>query len=118
MRLRDWHEFLVFHCFVDLFGNERLQNFALDIFSEAPANQSDRGLAGAKSGYSGHARELARRALDSLLHVFGGDFQFQFAPTSCLRHVYRSFYRACITLEAAAGSGESSPAGSRSTVAP
>ena len=50
LRLRDGGEFLFVDGFFDAFGNEGLQDFALDVVGEAAADQCERSFAGAEAG--------------------------------------------------------------------
>ena len=86
LRLRDRHQILILHGLLDLFGEQRLQDFALDVVGKPPADQRHRSLARAKPWNARDARKLPRHAFDSLLHVLDGNFQLQFAPASSFSH--------------------------------
>src|ERR1700693_5430217 len=49
------HELLFIEGLLQVFRNERLQNFTLYIVSKAPANQGDGSFSGTKSGNTRHA---------------------------------------------------------------
>src|SRR5436853_1672214 len=86
LRLRDRHELLVLDSLVDLFGNERLQDLALDVVGETAADQGNGGFAWTKSRDAGNTGKLARHTLDRFLHFGGGNLEIELTPTSHLGH--------------------------------
>ena len=83
---RDRNEFLFVESLLEVFGHERLNDFALNIVGEAAANQRDRRFAGTKSGDARHLRDIARDFLSRFLNVLGRNFQLDFALAVCFGH--------------------------------
>ena len=79
MRLRDGGEFLFVDGFFDALGNEGLQDFALDVFGEAAADQCERSFAGAEAGDARDLGEFFGDAFSGFGDFVGGDFEFKFA---------------------------------------
>ena len=91
LRLRNGCEFLFGDGLFDVFGNERLQHFALDVAGETLLDQRNRRFARTKAG---HARDLGKILGDffrGFSYFVGRDFQVQFFPASCFRHLASPF---------------------------
>ena len=83
LRLRNRRQLLLDDGFLDGFGDERLKDFALDVFGEALADQRDRRFAGAEAGDARELREFFRDTLHFFGDDIGGDFEVEFATAGC-----------------------------------
>src|ERR1700722_1994705 len=83
---RDRRQLLFVESLLQIFGNQRLQDFALNVRSELAADDRHRRLAGAESGNARHAGDIARRFFAGLGDVGRGNFQFDFALASRFSH--------------------------------
>jgi hypothetical protein len=75
-------EFLFVESLLEIFGHQRLNYFALNIFGKAASDNRHRGLARPESGNARNARNVARDFLGGFLNVFSRNFQLDLAFTS------------------------------------
>ena len=86
LRLRDRHQLLSFTACSICSGTSDCSTSLLMSSAKRRRISGDGGLARAKPGNARDARKFLGHAFDCFLHVFGGNFQFQFAPASCFSH--------------------------------
>jgi hypothetical protein len=87
LRLGDRSELLLGDGLFDVFGDEGLQDFALDVVGEAPFDEGNGSFAGSETGDAGDAGKLFGNFFRGFGNFLGRNFQVKFSAASGFRHI-------------------------------
>jgi len=87
LRLGDGSELLFGDGLFDVFGDEGLQDFALDVVGEAPFDEGNGSFAGSETGDAGDAGKLFGDFFRGFGDFLGRNFQVKFSAASGFRHI-------------------------------